>query len=67
VLSEPAKVSALIKAGFHVAKKHIKSAEARIAEAKMEQRTGKFDKEWSNKYIADIRRSIELMNDAIKP
>jgi ankyrin repeat protein len=62
VLSEPTKVSALIKAGFPVAKKHIKSAEAR-----MEQSTGKFDKEWSNKYIADIQRSIELMNDAIKP
>jgi len=67
VLSEPKKVSALIKEGFPVVKKHLNAAESRIAEVIMEQSAGKFDKEWSDKYIAEIQRSIELMNDAIEP
>ena len=67
VISEPRKVQALIKAGYPVDEKHIISAESRIKEAVIEQSAGKYDKEWSNKYIADIKQSMGLIENAIKP
>jgi len=66
VLSEPIKVSALIKAGYPVTERHLGSAESRIKETIMEQSTAKYDKEWTDKYIEDIKQSIKLLEDAIK-
>ncbi len=67
VLSEPIKVRALVDSGFPVTEKHVKAAETRIEEALAEENSGKINKEWSDKYISNIKQSIQLVKNAIKP